>query len=602
MQSCLARLPSDQDDAPKPKNVHGLGVTAATLSQRAPATAGLTHRGPIAGIAAHGPWVATAGYDNQVLLWDAQTRLAIGVGTHDHLVNHCAFSHDGKWLLTASSDYSARVWALPSMRLHAVLADHGDDVDMAVFSADDRLIGTCALDRVVRVFDRHGRCLHAMRGHTGNVLSLAWSHDGQHLVTSSVDGTIRRWDVLRGVQVSSHDLDIRTDSLEITAEGKIFAGDDRGRIASIDGANLAFTQAHRAGIKKIVVDDAARTLVSLSYDRSMAVWRIEPEAGQPNRLVEISRTELPETIWARAAAILPNGQICAGTFGGSYATYDLHTTHWDLEGVSPGPGVNAVLAVGDQLYSVGDAGQVKRHGKPIADMGSLCNFLAHSDGHLYSGGQMGVVFDAQTGQALAQHHSPLNCAVAFWRHGRGHLAVGSYTGDILVFAIMPSGALSQVAQLPIYENAVKGLCVSGGQLFSVCACTDVAWVDIETLQVVRRLKNAHDRIANACCSLQAGQVASVSRDRRLRIWHDSEVHAYDSPHPNSIKCMATDEMGLHILSGSYGGTLALFDVRTRQWSKLSRPTHAGISSITWDQAQGCYWAGAYDGQVYRYQP
>jgi WD40 repeat protein len=53
-----------------------------------------------------------------------------------------------------------------------------------------------------------------------------------------------------------------------------------------------------------------------------------------------------------------------------------------------------------------------------------------------------------------------------------------------------------------------------------------------------------------------------------------------------------------VLTGSYGGTLALFDLVEKQWSPLSRPTTAGISSITWDQARRAFLAASYDGSIY----
>ena len=118
------------------------------------------HVGPIAGVCAHENWVATAGYDNRLILWDAASRRPLARAAHDHLVNACDFSHDGRWLVSASSDCSARVWSLPDLLLQAVLAGHDDDVDMARFSPDDTLIATCALDRMVRVFARDGRLIH----------------------------------------------------------------------------------------------------------------------------------------------------------------------------------------------------------------------------------------------------------------------------------------------------------------------------------------------------------------------------------------------------------------------------------------------------------
>src|SRR5471030_627071 len=175
----------------------------------------MRHKGPIAGIAAHGHLIATAGYDNRLILWDSTTRQALARANHDHLINQCAFSADGRWLVSASSDHTARLWEVPALRLHAVLAGHEDDVDMAVFAPDDSLIATCALDRCVRIFDRTGRCLQTMRGHSGNVLALAWMSDSRHLASTSVDGTIRVWDSLLGRQTAITELHIRSDCIAL---------------------------------------------------------------------------------------------------------------------------------------------------------------------------------------------------------------------------------------------------------------------------------------------------------------------------------------------------------------------------------------------------
>ena len=131
---------------------------------------------------------------------------------------------------------------------------HDDDVDVAVFSPDDRRIATCALDRCVRVFDLDARCLHTMQGHTGNVLSLAWMQDRRHVVSSSVDGTIREWDTELGIEVRATNLEVRTDSVEIGPDGIVYAGDDRGRIAIIENGRTHFVQAHQAGVKEIALD------------------------------------------------------------------------------------------------------------------------------------------------------------------------------------------------------------------------------------------------------------------------------------------------------------------------------------------------------------
>jgi WD40 repeat protein len=228
----------------------------------------------------------------------------------------------------------------------------------------------------------------------------------------------------------------------------------------------------------------------------------------------------------------------------------------------------------------------------------LCNFLVAAGGRVLTGGQLGKVFDADTGAVLFEHRSPLNCAVAFERHGLPHVAIGSYTGEILVFALGAQGGLQPQAVLSVYDNAVKGLSCSDGLLFSVCASADVAWHRTDDLAPVRRVGRAHDRIANACCAIGPGRFASVSRDRTLRLWGLDEPETHLTPHLNSVKCIAIDDDRTTVLTGSYGGTLALFDLAHKQWSPVQRPTASGISSITWDPARRAFLAASYDGGIY----
>ena len=42
----------------------------------------------------------------------------------------------------------------------------------------------------------HWRCVSTLRGHSGDVLDLGWSPDDQYLASSSVDNTIRIWNML----------------------------------------------------------------------------------------------------------------------------------------------------------------------------------------------------------------------------------------------------------------------------------------------------------------------------------------------------------------------------------------------------------------------
>jgi len=177
--------------------------------------------------------------------------------------------------------------------------------------------------------------------------------------------------------------------------------------------------------------------------------------------------------------------------------------------------------------------------------------------------------------------------------------VGSYTGEVVLLRLDTEHGPEVFRTLRVFGNAVKGLAVAGNYLFAACASTEVAWINLQTLQVERRLPKAHDKIANACVAFGAQRFASVGRDRVLKLWLGDSVEAFQTPHPNSVKCISASPDGRTLMTGSYGGTVAAFDVPTRRWHQMVRPTISGISAITFHEPDNAFIAASYDGQLHR---
>ncbi|WP_416986612.1 WD40 repeat domain-containing protein [Streptomyces sp. T028] len=555
----------------------------------------IRHRGPISGVAAFGGrHVATAGYDNRVILWDAARHTPLAQSVHDHLANQVAFSPDGRHLITSSSDYTARLWSVPDLKLLTVLSEHKDDVEMSVFHPERPLVATASRDHVVRVFDFSGELVQHFEGHTADVISVEWLPQSGEVVSSSDDGTIKRWSLKSGKLVENIDLEgVETDTIAITSSGVVFAGNDDGAIIRIEGENREFTPAHEAGIKRLVYNAATESLVSLSYDRSLRVW------STAGGLTLLHTAEFPAEIWARSCAFVDEHTLAFATFGSTYATYDIASARWDVSGIQDTPCVNAVATVaGGGTYTVGDSGVVSVDGEPHARPGSLCNFLVEAGGRMLTGGQLGRIFDADTGEVLHQHRSPLNCAAAFSRDGVPHVVFGAYTGEGLVFAVRDGGAFDHVTTLDLHANAVKGVSVSDGVIFAVCADAAASWFNAQTLKETARLEEAHHRIANGCAPLPGARFVSVSRDLQLRLWQGAEATVIPTPHDHSIKCVAASPDGTLVATGSYAGMVAVYSTESGEWTHMDKPTTAGISSMHYDTHGGRFLASSYDGSVY----
>lgn len=555
----------------------------------------IAHRSPISGVAAHGGrLVATAGYDNQLILWNAADKAPLARALHDHLANQVAFSPDGRRLVSSSSDFTARLWEVPSLKLLAVFADQQDDVEMSVFHPSRPLIATASRDHRLRVFDFDGRLCATFEGHTADAISVAWSSDGSELISSSDDGTVKRWSLASACLVDDIDVGgVETDTIAIAAGGTVYAGNDAGCILVIDKGRLSSHAAHAAGIKRLVLAEKEGLLLSLSYDRTLRIWSTRDATLQP-----VAGAAMPADIWPRSGAFLDSSTLVFATFGSSYATYHIDTDTWDLQGVQPTPGVNAVSVFRGQRLTIGDAGILHIDGMAAAETGSLCNFLVPAGPRVLTGGQMGGVMDALTGELLHQHRSPLNCGAAFERGGVQHVVIGAYTGEGLVFSVETGGAVRHVATLALHGNAVKGVAVSEGVIFSACADAGVSWFSTEDFSEIARVRHAHEKIANGCAALPNGRFVTVSRDLKLRLWEGQTATVIDTPHDRSIKCVFASADGRHVATGSYFGVVAVYDLSRQAWARSHRPTTAGISSLCFDSAANCFVASSYDGRLY----
>ena len=109
-----------------------------------------------------------------------------------------SFSPDGRRVVTASDDNTARVWDLSGDKPTATILDgHKAPVLAASFSPDGRRVVTASSDNTARVWDLSGDKPTAtiLERHKRSVSAASFSSDGRHVFVASSDQTVWQWEI-----------------------------------------------------------------------------------------------------------------------------------------------------------------------------------------------------------------------------------------------------------------------------------------------------------------------------------------------------------------------------------------------------------------------
>lgn len=137
---------------------------------------------------------ATCSDDNKIYLWSSAQDKPVRLDGHQKAVNHVAFSPDGHYLASCGFDNHVILWNAETGKFIKKLIGHVSAVYQCCFSADSRLLISASKDTTIKAWDvRTGKIKEDLPGHKDEVFAVDWSADGTRVASGGKDKVVRIW-------------------------------------------------------------------------------------------------------------------------------------------------------------------------------------------------------------------------------------------------------------------------------------------------------------------------------------------------------------------------------------------------------------------------
>lgn len=244
-------------------------------------------------------------------------------------ITTAVFNDLGNWLTIGCARLGQLlVWEWKSQSYILKQQGHYFDVNCVAYSSDSQLVATGADDHKIKVWTvSSGFCFVTFSEHTNAVTALHFIPGKNSLLSASLDGTVRAWDLLRYKNFKTFTTPTSKQFVSLASDqsGEVICA---GTLDSFEifvwsmktGRLLDVLSGHEGPVHGLVFSPTNATLASSSWDKTVRLWDVFEGKGAVETF--------PHTHDVLTVVYRPDGKQLA------CSTLDGHIHFWDpIEGL-----------------------------------------------------------------------------------------------------------------------------------------------------------------------------------------------------------------------------------------------------------------------------
>lgn len=465
---------------------------------------------------------------------------------HTEDIYTACYSPDGRCIVTASDDYTAKVWDAETLQVLGTLKGHSDAVNSAIYSPDGNRIITASRDKTAIIWDAKTlQIIGPLKGHENEIKYACYSRNGDRIVTASLDGSVIIWDA------ESRNILCTLKHENDPQKSKAFSGINFACF-SPDGNKVV-----TAGVDGIALIWNAKTFEKSGMLKRQPLWVKTGVDGQKIVTYPGKGSTMPEwySDWLSFHSIDEDKYritIAASVgMGGVYDVIDRETSQ----------SIGWLEEPFESVYSA----SYSPDGRRI--------ITANDDGTI-------VVWDAETLQeikTLREHDSNLRFTYACYSPDGCSIIAASPNG---VFIIWDAVTFQKKGILKGYTQSHFGAFVSyssNGRKIVTAGWGVKIWQS-ESMQEVGRLKRYNGFITYACYSPDNQKIITTRTDGTALLWDALTFRVFGrlKGHSDVIWSANFSSDNRKVLTASKDGTSKIWDVITLQEVGSLKVNNKGI--------------------------